>query len=161
MRHPFTEAEDGHLRRLVSELGDNDWIAIAGQIEGRTPRQCKERWTHYLSPAIVHDKWSGEEDELLKDLVNQHGKTWKAFESLFPGRIDISIKNRYNVLSRRKAKELKIALKLPLKRKRDPAQQRSEQRWDLAESGSTFDLDAYDDVVDGDWTLGSPFFKTP
>jgi hypothetical protein len=102
----------------VSELGQIDWSIIADQMEGRTPRQCKERWTHYLSPSITRESWLPNEDDLLLELVNEHGRKWKTFERSFPGRTDINIKNRYNVLTRRKAKEVKIAMKLPLKMRR-------------------------------------------
>jgi hypothetical protein len=51
-RHKFTPEEDKVLRNLVAQFGKSDWAAIAQRLENRTPRQCRERWKHYLSPEV-------------------------------------------------------------------------------------------------------------
>jgi hypothetical protein len=108
IRHKFTAEEDRSLRELLRENGENDWHAIALRMPGRDSRQCKERWFHYLSPEIVQEKWTAQDDALLEAKVLEHGHKWKMFETFFPGRVDTNIKNRYNVLVRRKRKEMKI-----------------------------------------------------
>jgi hypothetical protein len=143
VRHLFSEEEDERLRGLISELGEDDWRSVSERMTDRTARQCKERWTHYLSPHLVRENWTSEEDDMLCDLVKDQGKKWKQFEARFPGRTDINIKNRFNVLTRKKAKELKIALKLPLKRKRASAEKPAAkpQDWtDFMESDPCADL---------------------
>jgi hypothetical protein len=111
VRQPFTGEEDLKLRDLVENLGDRDWSVIADFMGNRTSRQCKERWVHYLAPNIIVSNWSEGEDELLLEKVGQFGRKWRQIEPFFPGRPDISLKNRYNVLQRRVKKEVKKALR--------------------------------------------------
>jgi hypothetical protein len=110
VRHLFSEHEDELLRELFAEFGD-DWTTIAKELPDRSPRQCKERWNHYLAPHVVQKAWSCEEDEFLLELVKVNGTKWKAFESYLIGRTDTNIKNRYNVLMRKEAKQQKVARK--------------------------------------------------
>jgi hypothetical protein len=69
-------------------------------MDGRSPRQCRERWNHYLAPDLVLCQWTKEEETLLESQVTEHGRQWKTFESLFPGRTDINIKNNFMTLRR-------------------------------------------------------------
>lgn len=71
-----------------------------------------------MDPSIVCKTWTKRDDRLLDAYVAEHGKKWKLLEGFFPGRTEISIKNRYNVLLRRKARDVKVALGLPLKSKK-------------------------------------------
>jgi hypothetical protein len=128
VRHHFLEHEDELLRELVEDFGDDDWATIAEELPGRSPRQCKERWNHYLSPQLVQTKWLEGEDELLLGLVEKHGKKWKLLERYFTGRTDTNIKNRYNVLARREVKYAKRAKKFAAKGGEAPPQQRPESR---------------------------------
>jgi hypothetical protein len=63
---------------------------------GRNSGQCKERLLHYLAPDIIQSRWTQAEAELLDEKVKQ----WEMFEAFFPGRVDVGIQNRYNVLLR-------------------------------------------------------------
>jgi hypothetical protein len=108
IRRKFSAAEDDSLKDLVNKYGEDDWIKIASQIPNRSVRQCRERWNHYLAPPLVLCQWTKEEEELLARQVLEHGHQWKIFESLFPGRTDINIKNHYRVMLRREQKRLRI-----------------------------------------------------
>jgi hypothetical protein len=103
-RRKFSAQEDEQLRHLVSIYGENNWPAVSGQMNDRGPRQCKERWTHYLSPALIHKSWTHEEDTLLLQTVQESGSRWKVLEASFPGRSDVNLKNRYNLLIRKHSK---------------------------------------------------------
>jgi hypothetical protein len=102
--HPkskFTSEEDSLLRRLVSQLGDDSWPQIAQGMHHRNARQCKERWTNYLSPSVSNSPWTPQEDRLLEDKIREIGQKWVKIAAFFPRRTDINIKNRYHVLCRR------------------------------------------------------------
>jgi hypothetical protein len=105
-RRKFSPDEDDMLRALVKKNGVGDWPAIAAQMPNRDSRQCKERWFHYLAPCLVQNPWTRADDVLLEGKVAEHGHRWKLFELFFPGRTDVNIKNRYNVLVRRRKREL-------------------------------------------------------
>jgi hypothetical protein len=156
MRQPFTGEEDLRLRDLVENLGDRDWSAIAGLMSNRTSRQCKERWVHYLAPNFVGSNWSDGEDELLLEKVSQLGRKWRQIEPFFPGKPDISLKNRYNVLQRRarKVTELKKALRGIGKTQREtraiPSPDPQDDKWEPC-SGGDYDTDALGDCRDEIW----------
>ena len=64
--HPkskFTPVEDQKLRELVAKYGDNDWATVSKMMGTRNQRQCRERWTNYLSPKVSNGPWSPQEKE--------------------------------------------------------------------------------------------------
>jgi hypothetical protein len=112
--------EDDQLRKLVAVHGE-DWSTISVHMPERTGRQCHERWLHYLSPGIIDAPWTHEEEAIIEAKVKEYGQQWKFIERYLPGRRDSHIKNHYKVLLRRRAKEEKKALGLPLKTRRPHA----------------------------------------
>jgi hypothetical protein len=111
VRSKFTPEEDARLEALVSLNGTADWSRIASKMPHRDSRQCKERWSHYLSPGIVQTPWTKAEDALLEAKVLEHGHKWKLFETFFPGRVDTNIKNRFNVLLRQRQKGMRFVMR--------------------------------------------------
>jgi hypothetical protein len=113
----FTTAEDSQLVDLVRQWGDSDWSAIACSLPGRNPRQCRERWRHYLSPNVLLAPFSAREDALLLQKFEEFGRKWKAIAAFFPGRTDIALKNRYLLLVRRQSAAASQELPKPAERK--------------------------------------------
>ena len=93
----FTRSEDALLIVLRKYNPFSKWRDIATFVEGRTPRQCRERYNTYLSPSVNKAEWTKEDDERLLDLVQKNGKKWSSFQKFFPGRSSNCIKNRFNV----------------------------------------------------------------
>jgi hypothetical protein len=96
-RQPFTRWED---ELILQALGDNkapNWNEVASLVPGRTSRQCRERFQHYLSPGLAQSAWTPAEDELIKKLYADHGPNWARIAERFGGtRTNNSIKNRWN-----------------------------------------------------------------
>jgi hypothetical protein len=99
-RSKFTPDEDAQLSGLVKAYGEKDWLTIAALMTGRTPRQCRERWRHYLAPSIVSTPFTLEEDARLLEKHRELGSKWKAMAVSFEGRTDINLKNRWLFLTR-------------------------------------------------------------
>ena len=99
-KHKFRPDEDQRLERLVKEFGDNSWEDIAELMPGRNPRQCKDRWTRYLSPSVNKNKWTVEEEKLLIKLVKDLNFKWVQIAKRFKGRTDNQIKNKWNTLKK-------------------------------------------------------------
>lgn len=106
IRIPFKPDEDELLKKLVEEFGDKDWSIIASHMNGRTIRQCRERWQNNLSSTVVKSKWTREEDKILRIKYNEFGPKWKLLEEFFPGRTSYNIRNRWNGLTRTKKKSI-------------------------------------------------------
>jgi hypothetical protein len=111
VRRKFTPDEDANLRAIVAEKGTEDWSLIAEMMPDRDSRQCKERWFHYLSPNLMHHLWTRAEDAILEAKVIEHGHKWKLFEQFFPGRSDTMIKNRLNLLFRKRQRDIRRTIK--------------------------------------------------
>lgn len=109
-RSGFTHEEDCHLVELVRRYGTNSWVTIASKMEKRNARQCKDRYTSYLSPNINNGPYTKEEDELLEQKYNEIGPKWVKISKFFLNRTDISIKCRWAVLNRKKLKEKEKSL---------------------------------------------------
>ena len=103
-RTKFSKEEDEKLIKLVEELGNYDWNTISSRMNGRTPRQCRERYRNYLAPSLVNGPWTTEEDALLIQKFAQYGPRWATFVQYFKNRSDVNIKNHWSSISHRIAK---------------------------------------------------------
>jgi hypothetical protein len=91
----FTIEQDQRLRELVGDDPCPDWPRIAQQMEGKNARQCRERYRHYLDKTVSHQRWTAEEDELLRTLQGSLGNDWAAIAAKMPGRKNTAVKNRF------------------------------------------------------------------
>ena len=110
-KNKFTKEEDEILVRLVNQLGTSHWEAIAAQIPGRSARQCRDSWNHYLTPNINQMPWTIEEDRRLLTLYQMIGAHWAKIGEKFSGRTSVSVKNRWRRLHRQ---QLKLARTQPV-----------------------------------------------
>jgi len=95
-RSTWTVEEDSHLTHIVEEFGARNWTFIATQVEGRTGKQCRERWRNHLVPGLRKDPFTPEEDEIILRMIDEVGSKWSLMAKALPGRTDNAIKNRYN-----------------------------------------------------------------
>jgi hypothetical protein len=82
--------EDAKLIAAVKEHGhsDDNWLAVAALVPGRTNGQVRYRWLHIT--------WKPEEDATLTDAVKEHGdKNWVAVAALIPGRTHGQARERW------------------------------------------------------------------
>jgi hypothetical protein len=96
----FTSREDTNLTEAVNMVGSSDWKLVAEWIPGRTARQCRERWTNYLSPSLIDKPWTEEEDVILYEKYAELGPKWRLLKNFLEGRSRNAIRNRWLALHR-------------------------------------------------------------
>jgi hypothetical protein len=100
----WTTEEDQFLLHLVQQFGQKNWIKIAAFMCTRNPRQCRERFNNYCNPQLQQGPWSAEEDGLLERKHAELGAKWNKIAKFFVNRSDNALRNRWQLLARRKAK---------------------------------------------------------
>jgi len=94
----WTEDDDEKLRVAVILCKEKNWKKIAEQIPGKTPAQCMHRYKASLNPDTlkVKGRWTPEEDQMLADLVKEHGtKNWRFIASHLKGRLPKQCRERW------------------------------------------------------------------
>ncbi|KAK8867193.1 Myb- protein B [Tritrichomonas musculus] len=104
IRSHFTKEEDEKIKELVNTFGTKNWSIIASLLEGRTAKQCRDRYSNYLIPGYFQGEWSNEEDKLLLKLYKKFGSKWSIIQTYFPIRSSNSIKNRWHYFLRKNDK---------------------------------------------------------
>ncbi|OHT16487.1 hypothetical protein TRFO_41821 [Tritrichomonas foetus] len=96
----WTPDEDNLLKMLVKKEGTNNWSLIAQSINGRTGKQCRERWLNQLRPELTKNNWTPQEDAILIHQQQIHGNMWTKIAQYLPGRSPNNVKNRWSWISR-------------------------------------------------------------
>lgn len=111
-RSRFSPEEDELLKSLVVKHGDSDWKLIASKMNKRNERQVRDRWRIWLDPNVNREPFTGDEDELIRELYESFGPKWVMFTKYFNKRTDVALKCRWKSMNRmsdrgRKAKQEK------------------------------------------------------
>lgn len=106
-RMKFSNIEDMELKRLVQQSGEDvNWKIIADAMgNGRTSRQCRERYRNYLSPKLKNGPWTLEEESILEEKYQIFGPKWSKMTKFFKGRSDVNLKNHWVSMLNRKSKQ--------------------------------------------------------
>lgn len=105
-KSPFTRTEDQIIIQFIMQNGPKNWAALAQQLEGRSAKQCRERWHNHLNPNINKGPWTYNEDVILAQKQKILGNRWADIARFLPGRNDTLVKNRWNTSVKDRADEL-------------------------------------------------------
>ncbi|CAG8681381.1 10615_t:CDS:1 [Funneliformis mosseae] len=88
----WTLEDDKILEEGVKEYGSGKWMEISKLFSDKDRNQVAHRW--YLLSKKKRGKWTKEEDQMLLDLLDKHGKRWKLLSEILD-RPSTSIRTRY------------------------------------------------------------------
>mmetsp|Transcript_215 Transcript_215/g.432 ORF Transcript_215/g.432 Transcript_215/m.432 type:complete len:452 (+) Transcript_215:231-1586(+) len=98
----FANPSESHETLLVQT---KFWQEVAREINGRSSKQCRERWKNSLDPNICHTVWKLEEDLKLLALHDEMGNKWSAIASALPGRTENGVKTRFKSIERARKRQ--------------------------------------------------------
>ena len=91
----WSNKENNMLKDWIKKNGEKNWGKCCTLIEGRTSKQCREHWNNCLNPKLIKGNWTAEEDFLIMYFYEKCEGSWKKLITLFKGRTENSIKNRF------------------------------------------------------------------
>jgi hypothetical protein len=100
----WTADEVKTLNGAVKKYHGRNWDAIAALVQGRTKKQCTNRWYHALEPSAEGvtgrtgtETWTTDDDIKLKDAVEKHGyENWDEIAALLPARTKVQCWSRWH-----------------------------------------------------------------
>jgi hypothetical protein len=100
----WTADEVKTLNGAVQKYHGRNWDAIAALVQGRTKKQCTNRWHHALEPSADEvtgrtgtETWTTDDDMNLKDAVEKHGyENWDEIAAWLPARTKIQCWSRWH-----------------------------------------------------------------
>lgn len=96
----WTQDQDEKLIAAVKSHGAQKWSVLCSEVDGRTGKQCRERWHNHLNPDINSDPWTESEDDMIMYMYKRIGSKWSTIAKKMNGRTDNAIKNRFNTINR-------------------------------------------------------------
>ncbi|CAD8055923.1 unnamed protein product [Paramecium primaurelia] len=95
-RDRWTYEEDKLLFQAVKKYGTS-WFQVAQLFQNRNPNSCIQRWKRLKGRNKKNkQKWSKQEDNLLKSLVAVYGNQWNQISKNFKGKTNKQCMERYN-----------------------------------------------------------------
>ena len=91
--------EDEIIRDFVLVKGLKKWTKICKAlksqlgIDGRTGKQCRERWQNHLDPNVKKEDFTTEEENKIFELQEQMGNKWSEIANFIEGRTENAVKN--------------------------------------------------------------------
>lgn len=97
--------EDNYNKTFIIPYGFS-WQRVAFLVKTRDAKQCRERFTSFLAPNLIHSEWTIDEEERLKRLYKDQPGKWKLISEHIQGRSAQSCRMRWRKMQRNLKREL-------------------------------------------------------
>ena len=101
IRKPWTAEEDSKLEALATKYKFKDWAFVSLSFEGRSAKQCRDRWHNQLDPSISKEPWTESEDALLLEAHQALGNKWSLIAEMLPGRTSANVRSRFRMINKK------------------------------------------------------------
>ncbi|KAH6596903.1 hypothetical protein BASA50_004837 [Batrachochytrium salamandrivorans] len=92
----WTTAEDMKLLAAIDSCSPNDWLAVSQHLNGRSAKQCLQRYKFVVAPGKKKGRWNATEDETLLKAVQEFGRgKWNHIAAAVGTRTDMQCRERY------------------------------------------------------------------
>lgn len=110
---PWAVNEDAQLSHLVGLTNGSraNWSGISSKIEGRTTKQCRERWFHHLDPSINREPFTQDEDKQIVAAQAKLGSKWADIARILNAGESESSESPTQFIKRRTSEAIKIRFK--------------------------------------------------
>ena len=92
----FTPRQDALIMHIMATNPTASWQDVSRWIGGKSAKQCRERFQHFLAPNVQRQPWTPDEDMRLCHMHHFIGNDWAGMVPYFPGRTNQDLKNRFN-----------------------------------------------------------------
>jgi hypothetical protein len=96
----WSKTDDEKLSNILKKHKTKDWEVIASEFgQGKTSKECQERWIRYLKPGVRKGQWTDQEDRIVMETVKnskeQPFTRWSDLAQKLPGRVGKQIRDRW------------------------------------------------------------------
>lgn len=96
----WSKTDDEKLTDILKKRTTKDWEVIAAEFgQGKTSKDCQERWIRYLKPGVRKGQWTDQEDHIVMETVTnskeQPFTRWSDLAQKLPGRVGKQIRDRW------------------------------------------------------------------
>ncbi|KAJ8325529.1 hypothetical protein BDV3_001226 [Batrachochytrium dendrobatidis] len=92
----WSDTEDASLLQAIDKCIANDWQAVSKYLNGRSAKQCLQRFKFVVAPGKKKGRWSAAEDQALLKAVQRYGRgKWNYIAMAVGHRTDMQCRERY------------------------------------------------------------------
>jgi len=99
--YSWSKEDDLRLKEIVGKKKNHrDWEIIAKEFgQGKTSKECRDRWSRFLKPDVRKRQWEDHEDAIIVEAVttsiDQPFSNWFDLAHRLPGRVRKQIRDRW------------------------------------------------------------------